>query len=276
MTDESNIVATVPAVERQTTALTVEQIKDNLADYTEKRTAVREWIRGRAVEGVHFGFPPGIPISDKAGWKARPSLYKAGADMLCDLMKLRVEYRMDQDTWRMMGEKPGLICYIATIHNADSKFFPNAAFNEVLGEGRGAFLVGEKGMKENSAIKMAEKRAKIDAVLNTLGLADLFTQDIEDDAPAPNPRADKDTAAPAAPTRNERAQAKPAAAQNGRKVYDAFLEARPDATQADFMTWVNSKLASIGRADNPPTKDSPLTADDAEKLIQIINDERGN
>jgi hypothetical protein len=276
MTDEKDIVATVPAVERQTTALTVDQIKDNLADYAEKRTAVRDWIRERVVEGVHFGFPPGIPISDKAGWKARPSLYKAGADMLCDLMKLRVEYRMDQDTWKMMGEKPGLICYIATIHNADSKFFPNAAFNEVLGEGRGAFLVGEKGMKENSAIKMAEKRAKIDAVLNTLGLADLFTQDIEDDAPQASPKASKGTDAPEAPTRNERAQAKPVGIAPWRKVYDALMEAKPNATKDDFVPWVTSKLASIGRADNPPTKDRPLTADDAEKLIQIVNDERGN
>jgi len=175
----------------------------------------------------------------------------------------------------MMGEKPGLICYIATIHNADSKFFPNAAFNEVLGEGRGAFLVGEKGMKENSTIKMAEKRAKIDAVLNTLGLADLFTQDIEDDAPAPNPRADKDTAAPAAPTRNERATAKPAESPKN-KVQSKFFEYQPNATTEEFVAWVNSKVPAIGRAGNPPTKDSPLTADDAEKLIQIINDERGN
>jgi hypothetical protein len=275
MVEQANIVATVEA--RPTTALTVEQIQTNLSDYAEKRTAVREWIRGRAVEGVHFGFPPGIPISDKAGWKARPSLYKAGADMLCDLMKLRVEYRMDHDTWKMLGEKPGIICFVATIHNADSKFFPNAAFNEVLGEGRGAFVVGEKGMKENSAIKMAEKRAKIDAVLNTLGLADLFTQDIEDDAPAPNPRADKDATAPAAPTRNERAQkVGPATVSPATKAYGAWRETRPDATQADFVAWVNSRLASIGRAENPPSKDSPLTEDDADKLIQIINDERGN
>lgn len=273
MVEQSKIVATVEA--RPTTALTVEQIQTNLADYADKRTAVRDWIRGRVVEGVHFGFPPGIPSSDKAGWKARPSLYKAGADMLCDLMKLRVEYRMDTDTWKMLGEKPGVICYIATIHNADSKFFPNAAFNEVLGEGRGAFVVGEKGMKENSAIKMAEKRAKIDAVLNTLGLADLFTQDIEDDAPAPNPRADKDASAPAAPTRNERAQKAPATSP-GMKAYEAWRETRPDATQADFVAWVNSKLAAIGRTDNPPSKGNPLTADDADKLIQIINDERGN
>jgi hypothetical protein len=277
MDNESNIVATVPAVERQTTALTVEQIQGKLADYTDKRNAFRDWILSQAKQDVHFGYPPGISSYDKPGWKARPSLYKAGGDFICDLMRFRVEFKMDADTWKMLGEKQGTICYIAIIRNADSPFYPNAAIDEILGEGRGVFVVGEKkGMGENSGVKMAEKRAKIDAVLNTLGLADLFTQDIEDDAPAPNPRADKDTAAPAAPTRNERAQAKPAAAQNGRKVYDAFLEARPGATQAEFMMWVNSKLAAIGRADNPPTKDSPLTADDADKLIQIINDERGN
>ena len=35
-------------------------------------------------------------------------------------------------------------------------------------------------MRENASIKMAQKAAKVDAVLNGWGLSDLFTQDLED------------------------------------------------------------------------------------------------
>jgi hypothetical protein len=304
MTDEKNIVATVPAVEpiqaQNMPSLTVEAMKVTLNDYTEKRKAFRDWLKSQLTEGVHYGYTPGTkPNLDASGnmvtnrrnkdgtyskvttspqeWTPKQGLYKAGAQLLCDLVMVRAAFTFDKDVSDALAKsKETTIAFRCDLINLGSPFFPHRQPGEILGEGRGAFNVGEKGMNENSAIKLAQKRALVDAVLNTLGLADLFTQDIEDDAPAPNPRADKDTAAPAAPTRNERAQTKPAASQNGRKVYDAFLEARPDATQADFMSWVNSKLAAIGRADNPPTKDSPLTADDAEKLIQIINDERGN
>ena len=58
---------------------------------------------------------------------------------------------------------------------------------ELLGEGLGVFAVGEKKMQANAALKMAEKRAMVDAVLNTLGIADLFSQDLEDAAAEAQP-----------------------------------------------------------------------------------------
>jgi hypothetical protein len=54
----------------------------------------------------------------------------------------------------------------------------------VLGEGRGAGVAGVKRRDGNGAVKIAQKSAKIDAVINTLGLSDLFTQDLEDTDPA--------------------------------------------------------------------------------------------
>ena len=51
----------------------------------------------------------------------------------------------------------------------------------VVGEGRGAARLDEKhGWTENNCIKIAEKRAQVDAVLRTVGLSEIFTQDAED------------------------------------------------------------------------------------------------
>lgn len=308
MVEQSKIVATVgepqtpdPIQAQNMPSLTVEAMKVTLADYTEKRKAFRAWLKDQLTEGVHYGYTPGTKprydsrgntVSKKRGkdgqytdmvvspeeWTPKQSLYKAGAQLLCDLVMVRAAFTFDKDVSDALARsKETTIAFRCDLVNLGSPFFPHRQPGEILGEGRGAFNVGEKGMNENSAIKLAQKRALVDAVLNTLGLADLFTQDIEDDAPQANPRADKDAAAPAAPTRNERAQkAGPATVSPAMKAYETWRVTRPEATQADFVAWVNSRLASIGRADNPPSKDNPLTADDADKLIQIINDERGN
>jgi len=50
----------------------------------------------------------------------------------------------------------------------------------LAGEGRGAADITEKQGSANTAIKIAEKRAKLDAVLATGGLSDFFSQDLED------------------------------------------------------------------------------------------------
>ena len=85
-------------------------------------------------------------------------------------MKLRATFKKDTDTWEMLGSKAGLVCYVCELW--DSK-------DVKVGEGRGASSIAEKG-NENTAIKIAEKRAKMDAVLSTGGLSDFFTQDLED------------------------------------------------------------------------------------------------
>jgi predicted DNA-binding ribbon-helix-helix protein len=51
-----------------------------------------------------------------------------------------------------------------------------------MGEGRGSSVLGSKPNcnTPNSAVKMAEKSAHIDAVLRTFALSDRFYQDLED------------------------------------------------------------------------------------------------
>jgi hypothetical protein len=85
----------------------------------------------------------------------------------------------------------------------------NRASGDIRGEGNGVFSIGEKGMGANSAIKIAQKRAKVDAVINALGLSDLFTQDLEEGEKQPNPAPDAAPDAPHAPTRSEREELPP-------------------------------------------------------------------
>lgn len=198
--------------------LPVEQQSAMLAEYKERRDAFRAWLQSQLIEGVHFGYAPGcVPdVGEHNGhrgfwstmrgqrtfipewsWRAKHSLYKAGADFLCDLLGARDEYHADEGAWRMAGGKAGTFVFGCKL--------VSRATGELLGEGRGVESAGNKGRDENGAVKIAQKRAKVNAVINAWGLSDLFTQDIEDTAPVANENPPRDTNAPAPPPpRNDR------------------------------------------------------------------------
>lgn len=173
-----------------------ESIGAALVEYGKRREKFRDWLRKQLVEGVHFGTPPGCePKVNEKGeigiwtkgkdgerggykwypkeqWTPKPSFYKAGADFVCELMNVRDEYTADMAAWEQLGKPANTFVFTCKLISR--------ATGEVLGEGRGVRRVGQKGGDENNAIKMAKKSAKVDAVLNAYGLADLFTQDLED------------------------------------------------------------------------------------------------
>jgi len=107
---------------------------------------------------------------------------------------------------------------------------------ELIAEGRGVRKVGEKGMKENASIKMAQKAAKVDAVLNGWGLSDLFTQDLEDLKEEAVQPQQVSNAAEVAP-RGERVEGKEITA-----LHNAWSEVFPDQKTVDgaFRLWVQS------------------------------------
>jgi hypothetical protein len=80
-----------------------------------------------------------------------------------------------------------------------------------------------------------------------------------------------------APRPARQADAKPAQQQSpGAMVFKAWAAKTDTAPDADariaFTEWVMSKAASTGRTDQPGP-DSPITADEAEKLMIILNDQ---
>ena len=171
----------------------VEDQRKGLAEYDARRGFFRKWLLSHLIEGVHYGFPPGcepkydadgnilvwskpkkkmVSISPKQ-WQPKPSLYKAGALLIVDLLKIKVQYNADAEAWLQMGSKAGMSVIRCTIFDHGS--------GKEMGQGHGIFEVGQKGMNANAAIKMAEKCALINAVINTIPImSDLFTQDIED------------------------------------------------------------------------------------------------
>lgn len=207
-----------------------EQMLAGLDEYKDKRDAFRGWLLSQLVPGVHFGYVPGTePKFDGAGnlvvkswdkrsngyketkiapdqWKAKPSLYKAGADFICDLMGLRAEFTADSEGHRQLTAN--------AVPDRDGKIWPIVVYScrlisrstgEIVSDGRGARRLNQKGGDENNTVKMCQKAAKVDAVLNAYGLSDLFTQDIED-RPGPEKHANPEQSpnAPKAKSRGER------------------------------------------------------------------------
>ncbi len=166
------------AVQEQSLSLiTPKHLKMQIKEETEKRKLILSFIKDHMKEGVDFGRIhivkdcPNKYNCDNAYHFSKDTLFKPGAEKFCSLMKLRIEYHKDKDTWEMLGSSPGTVCYLAQLYT------PNG---QLVGEGRGVSSVAEKS-SPNVAVKIAQKRAKLDATLSTGGLSDFFTQDLDDD-----------------------------------------------------------------------------------------------
>lgn len=144
------------------------QLREQMQSDTEIRQIITEYIKNAMVEGKDYG-----TITIK-GAKSKPSLFKPGAEKFCGLFKIRPTFKKDTETVEMLGNTPGIIAYICEL--VDSRGI-------VIGEGRGTAKTDPKGGSDfdiNKQVKIAQKRAQIDAVLRTGGLSDFFTQDMED------------------------------------------------------------------------------------------------
>lgn len=137
----------------------------------EIREVINEYIKNNMVDGKDYGK---ITI-EKNGktFDSKPSLFKPGAEKFCGLFKIRPTFKKDTETVEMLGNTPGIIAYICEL--VDSR-------GQVIGEGRGTAKTDPSGadFDINKQVKIAQKRAQIDAVLRTGGLSDFFTQDMED------------------------------------------------------------------------------------------------
>lgn len=169
------IEAELVKADKPTVARNVTVSANTLRKQMEQDKAVRqvidEYISNNMVSGKDYG-----TITIK-GAVSKPSLFKPGAEKFCGLFKIRATFRRDEDTREMLGNKDGIIAYVCEL--VDSR-------GQIVGEGRGTAKtdpVNGSDFDINKQVKIAQKRAHIDAVLRTGGLSDFFTQDMED---APN------------------------------------------------------------------------------------------
>ena len=155
-----------PEPEASTLQISADELRQMVAEEEERREVIRAFVAANLKVGVDYG----TIITGKQ--KSKPSLWKPGAEKVCSLLQLRPAFAPDQATQAMAGNSPGLFAYVCWLVNQDGR---------VVGEGRGAAELGERrGWTANNAIKMAEKRSQVDAVLRVAGLSELFTQDLED------------------------------------------------------------------------------------------------
>jgi len=136
-----------------------------MAQETEKRATLQKFISNHLVDGTDYG------VIKIGGRDSKPCLFKPGSEKFCSLLQLRAEFSKDEETISMLSDAKDTLAYVCRlIHNGTG---------QVIAEGRGACALKEKQGSVNTTIKIAEKRAQIDAVLR-LGFSDSFTQDLED------------------------------------------------------------------------------------------------
>jgi len=158
-----------------------------LSEIRKRTQAVQEVMRGVMKEGTHFGTIPGTP---------KPSLWKAGAEVLCltfrlaPLLESQVTVDDPEGEWGYTSfKRDGSI-----VNGTCVGFFEVEASCTIQGPpgvvlSRCSARCNNREAKyrslsmfeiRNTIQKMAEKRAFVSAVLMATGASDIFTQDLED------------------------------------------------------------------------------------------------
>lgn len=130
---------------------------------------------------IDFGVIPGTK---------KPSLYKSGAEKIVMAYQLMVRYSVESKIEQFDGKGNGFFYYM--VKCSLYKGFTNpqtGAYQEVEfsnGYGSGNTLEKRNGSNSafnaaNSTLKMAEKRALVQAALAVSGLSSMFSQDMEDE-----------------------------------------------------------------------------------------------
>lgn len=117
----------------------------------------------------------------------KPTLYKAGAEKICQLMNLRPEFTLIKSIEDWTGKSHGLEEPLFFYSYKCTLYHPKVG-GQPVGEGTGSCnsLEGKyRGSNwrfdlVNTIDKMAVKRALVAAVVVSCGLSSYFTQDIED------------------------------------------------------------------------------------------------
>ena len=158
-----------------------------VAEIRKRTYALQEVMRGVMKEGTHYGTIPGTP---------KPSLWKAGAEVLCMTFRLApmLESRVTVDDleteWSYTGKKRDGTVVTGTcvgFFEVESVCTVQGPNGEVLSRCSARCNNREakyRGMSvfeiRNTILKMSEKRAFVSAVLMATGASDIFTQDLED------------------------------------------------------------------------------------------------
>lgn len=141
--------------------------KEEVVERLNGLEALGEAIKKALVEGVEndYGTIPNTP---------KPCLFQPGARKIVQLFGLSTQFENG---------------HIETLNNKQMwlvKCVLSSRDGRIISESNGCALIGNKmdiGWETNKAIKMAQKRAMVGAVLQVSNLSKVFTQDTEDMEP---------------------------------------------------------------------------------------------
>jgi hypothetical protein len=167
-TNNTNVIQ-LNQVESCTVASIVPDFAISIDEAKTRIAMLQNFVKQMMVQDIDYGIIPGCK---------KPSLYKAGAEKLCDIFAFSKQINVIN---RLEDWEKGIFHYEikATLISKRTGY--------IEAEGIGCCNSKEKKYKDlpsfniiNTVLKMAKKRALIDAVLSATRSSGLFTQDIED------------------------------------------------------------------------------------------------
>lgn len=160
---------TAVAICEQANAAVMQGAALNAADLKRQVAIVHQSMKAVMKVGLHYGTIPGCGN--------KPVLLKPGAEVLAFAFQLTPKYDIQQTNFEHGHREYLITCEIS--HR------PTGGY---VGQGIGSASTMEKKFSRgnpadmyNTCLKMAKKRAFVDAILTCTAASDCFTQDIEDD-----------------------------------------------------------------------------------------------
>lgn len=151
----------------------------SVADVRAQVNKVQELMKSIMQKDVHYGVIPGTG--------KKPSLLKAGAEKLCFTFRFSAEFSVQKTDLPNEHREYEVIC---TLRNAGGGLVAQGVGScstmEKKYRIRKDWKTGETSENQdladtyNTVLKMAKKRAHVDATITACSASDIFTQDVED------------------------------------------------------------------------------------------------
>ena len=157
--------------------LSTETLRQALQTQTDQRQLIKDFVQLHLTDGVDYGKIhvvsrdkcPDADRCKKSYHYSKPVLFKPGQEKLFSLFQVTAKLERDAETYEMLPDVKNLVAYKCILYRKDI----------IIGEGRGSATVGDNRRDANATIKIAEKRARMDACLS-LGFSEYFAQDLDD------------------------------------------------------------------------------------------------
>lgn len=145
----------------------LQQVSATMQKISQFQTVVKNTLK----EGHDYGVIPGT--------SSKPTLLKPGAEKILMLMGLTSEYDVIE---KVQDYENGFFAFTVkcTLYRGDLKITEGVGHANTREKRYTSGKQQDPYTLANTVLKMAKKRAQVDAVLTVASLSDIFTQDLED------------------------------------------------------------------------------------------------